>query len=189
MTIIGLVIGVVQLWREVRPVRAELRRLRDEVGALSIEDASKPCAIRVRTNDEYTWKWRVWIPEGRSYLLKYTSEDIPRSGFPSNHGMITLSEPGEMWVEYRIAPDPHSSAWMDKLSTKGGASVGSSQQDWVKWRKRTGTGEGGVSETTQVFEPGKTIVLARQRVSEKATDSSKIEDPSAGFMIWLEPAK
>lgn len=68
------------------------------------------------------------------------------------------------------------------------ASVGSSQQDWVKWKRRVGTGEG-VSYTTKVDEPGKEIVLARERVSQAATNSSKIEDPSAGFMIWLEPTK
>jgi hypothetical protein len=187
MTIVGLAIGVWQLWREIAPLRADLRRLRDEVGALSIDDRTKPCAIRVRANDEFTWKWRLWIPEGRSYILKYASEQIPQNGFPKGHGTITLSEPGETWIEYRIAPDPRSGLWMDKLLTPG-VSVGSSSQDWVKWSKRTGTGAG-VSESTKVFEPGDKIVLARERVSQRATNSSKIEDPSAGFMIWLEPTK
>jgi hypothetical protein len=40
----------------------------------------------------------------------------------------------------------------------------------------------------QTFEPGQRIELIRHRVSQ-ASDSGKIEDPSAGFMVWLEPAK
>lgn len=187
MTIVGLAIVVAQLWREVAPLRAEVRRLRDEVGALSIDDPSKPCAICVRTNDQFAWKWRLWIPEGQAYVLHYSSENIPKQGLATSHGTITLSEPGETWVEYRIAPNPVSGVWLDMLRMPH-ASVGSSSQEWVKWKRRVASGDS-VSYTTKVSEPGDVIVLARERVSEKATDSSKIEDPSAGFMIWLEPTK
>jgi hypothetical protein len=190
MTIVGLAIVVVQLWREVGPLRADVRRLRDEAGALSIDDPTKPCAIQVRTANDVTWKWRLWIPKGRAYVLNYASENIPKQGFPASHSSITLDEPGETWVEYQIAPDSTSGSgiWMDHLRMLNGASVGSRQQDWVKWKRRVGTGES-VSYTTKVSEPGELITLARERVSQTATDSSKIEDPSAGFMIWLEPTK
>ncbi len=187
MTIVGLAIVVVQLWREVGPLRANVRRLRDEVGALSIDDPTKPCAIRVRTNDEFTWKWRLWIPEGRAYVLKNSNKNIPKQGLAASHGSIAMDEPGETWIEYQIAPDPTSGIWMDRLCTPH-ASVGSSQQDWVKWKRRVGTGES-VSYATKVCEPREVIILARERVSQAASDSSKIEDPSAGFMIWLEPTK
>jgi hypothetical protein len=187
MTIVCLATVMVLLWREVGPLRAEVRRLRDEVGALSVDDPTKPCAIRVRTKDEYTWKWRVWIPEGREYRLKYSGEQIPKNGIPQSHGSITLSDPGEIWIEYRISPNPQSEQWSDKLYTPN-AAVGSAMQKWVKWTRRTTTNEG-ISYTTQVTEPGKIIVLNRERVSQTAADSSRIEDPSAGFMIWLEPLK
>lgn len=95
MTIIGLAIVVVQLWREIEPLRADLRRLRDEVGALSIDDPTKPCAIRVRTDNEFTWKWRIWVPKGQVFVLNYASENIPKQGLPASHGSITLDEPGE----------------------------------------------------------------------------------------------
>jgi hypothetical protein len=190
MTIVGLAIVVAQLWREVGPLRADVHRLRDEVGALSIDDPTKPCAIRVRTESEFAWKWRLWIPEGRAYVLNYGSENIPKQGFPASHGSITLDEPGETWVEYQIAPDSNSGSgiWMDSLRMLNGASVGSRQQDWVKWKSRVGAGDG-VSYTTKVSEPGEVIVLARERVSKTATNSEQIEDPSAGFMIWLDPTK
>lgn len=184
-TIVALAIGIAQIWREVGPLRAEVRRLRDEVGALSVADPTKPCAIRVRTTDEFTWKWRLWIPEGRSYVLKHASDKIPKQGLAQSTGSITLDEPGETWIEYRIAPDPTAGIWMDRIRTPH-TTVGSSSQDWLKWKRKLSTEEG-ISYTTTSSEPGKVIILARERVSQTAAVSSNIEDPSAGFMIWLEP--
>jgi hypothetical protein len=96
MTIVGLAIVATRLWREVDPLRAELGRLRDEVGALSIDDPAKPCAIEVRTTSDDTWKWRVWIPEGRAYELHVATENIPKKDIPADQGMIVLEDSGEM---------------------------------------------------------------------------------------------
>jgi hypothetical protein len=167
-------------------MRAELRQLRDEVGELSIEDDTMFHAIQVRTPEEYVWKWRIWIPEGAGYMLNLVGENIPKQGFPAPQGMITLTEPGEQWIEYRISRSALTGKWMDGLRTSGGAGVGSSQQDWVEAQRRTSTGDG-VGTSTESFDPGQTVVLSRQRISTTANASSKIEDPSAGFMVWLVP--
>jgi hypothetical protein len=187
MTILGMAIVIIQQWKLIKPMRDELTMLREETGRLSIEDRTKFHAIKVRTDGEYLWKWRVWIPDGREYQLNIATQDIPKDGYPSGNGMITLDKPGESWIEYRIAKDPDGKNWMDKLSTPSG-SVGSSSQPWVTWSRKMSTG-GGVDHKTQVFESGKKVLLARHRVSKKATNSTQIEDPSAGFMIWLEPTK
>ncbi len=187
MTVVGMSLVITQLWREVGPLRATVRLLRDEVGRLSIVDPTKPCAIRVRTKDELTWKWRLWIPEGRSFLLKYASQDVPAKGFPAGNGSIRLDNPGETWITYRIAPNVKTGKWMDHLETPSG-SVGSSQQDWVSWTRRMGSSEG-VGTTTKESKIGEAILLARLRVSQSAPNSADIDDPSAGFMIWLEPIK
>jgi hypothetical protein len=102
-------------------------------------------------------------------------------------GMMSFEEPGEHWIEYRIAPSTDSEHGMDKLTTSNG-SVGSSSQPWVKWQRRSGFTDG-VGHDTEVFEPGTDILVTRHRVSQTATSSDQIEDPSAGFMIWLEPVK
>ena len=65
MTIAGMAIVIVQLWREVGPLRAEVRRLRNELGVLTVENPSRLHAIEVRTKDEMIWKWRIWVPERR----------------------------------------------------------------------------------------------------------------------------
>ncbi len=187
MTIVGLAIVTIRLYREVRPLRAEVRQLRDEVGVLSVDDPTKVYAIGVRTSPDYIWKWRVWIPEGHAYLLKYAGETIPKSGIPTARGYITLSSPGETWVQFKISPAEGATRWDGSLAAPGG-SVGSVSQDWVKWKQYVGAGDA-VGYMTKEFEPDKVIVLKRHRVSQTVTSSTQVEDPSAGFMIWLEPAK
>ena len=127
------------------------------------------------------------MPEGREYHVQMAGQDIPKDGFPAPQGMISLDQPGESWIEYRLTYDPQTKSWSDTMSTPTG-SVGSSSQPWVTWSRRTSTGSG-VSYKTESFEPNKKILLARERVSQKANSSSQIEDPSAGFMIWLEQTK
>ncbi|MCI0492400.1 MAG: hypothetical protein L0Z07_05650, partial [Planctomycetes bacterium] len=41
MTIVAMAIAMIQLWREVGPLRADNRRLRQEFGYLSIRDENK----------------------------------------------------------------------------------------------------------------------------------------------------
>jgi hypothetical protein len=187
MAMLGMAIVIVQQWRLIKPMRDELTSLRNETGRLAIDDPTKFHAIEVRTDGECVWKWRVWVPEGREYQINIATENIPKDAFPSNNGMIVLSKPGESWIEYRITKDPDGKSWMDQLSTSNG-SVGSRPQPWVTWGRKMST-DGGVGHKTQSFEPGQKILLERHRVSQKATSSNQIEDPSAGFMIWLEPTK
>ena len=186
LTIAGMAIVIVQLWREVGPLREEVRRLRDEVGAISVEDATKVYAIRVDTDDDLAWKWRIWLPENRVYVLRSHGEDVPKTGFPPAGGSIWLREPGEHVVVYRIRRDERNSQWYGQLETRTG-SVGSDNHPWVEWTSRTSTTDG-VGKSTQAFAPNQRVEIIRHRVSQNR-DSTKIEDPAAGFMIWLEPTR
>src|SRR5687767_8697943 len=82
ITIAGMAIVIVQLWREVGPLRVEVRRLRDETGVLSVDDPTKIHAIQVQTENDLTWKWRVWIPENRIYVLRSVGGGVPTVGLP-----------------------------------------------------------------------------------------------------------
>lgn len=187
MTVAGLSIVVVQLWREVGPLREEVRRLRDEMGVLVVEDPTKVQAIQVNTRDELTWKWRVWIPKGQSYVIRSYGDGVPKEGFPQNGGSMRIYNPGEHVIGYEIDRDRTSGEWFGKMTLAGTGSVGKDNQPWVTWTSTSST-SGGVSKSARTFEPGERIELIRHRVSQ-TVDSSKIEDPAAGFMIWLEPTK
>jgi hypothetical protein len=178
-------ITIWQLQREVGPLRAEVRRLRDEVGFLDVEDQSKVHAIQVRTTDELTWKWRLWIPPGRRYALRVDGGMIPKTGFPTEGGTIGIYDAGEMWVEYQVKKDPKSGTWHGQMVTAKGA-VGGGEQKWIEWGSRTGSGEG-VGNSTRVAPADEILVLGRHYYSRTAKSSTKIEDPASGFIIWLEP--
>jgi hypothetical protein len=187
MALVACGITILMLWREVGPLREEVRRLRDEAGMLVVDDPTKVHAIEVNTRDELTWKWRVWIPKGRTYIVRGNGGGIPMEGFPKDGGSMPIYEPGEHVIGYEIDRDRTNGQWYGKTTLAGTGSVGKDHQPWVEWTSRTSTG-GGVPKSAQSFETGEHIELIRHRVSQ-ASDSSKIEDPSAGFMIWLEPAK
>ncbi len=181
MTILGMGCVIVLQWREVGPLRAELRKLRNEIGVLTIDDPLKLHAIQLRTTeDDNVWKWRVWIPEGKEYQLNLANSSISAKGFPNTNGMIVLDQQGETWIEYRMKrnADGH---WSSTLSTPEG-SIGSSQT-WVTGGRRSSTSEGVGHETISVPASDKPVVLIRYRIS----DTGAIGDPAAGFMIWLEP--
>ena len=58
-------------------------------------------------------------------------------------------------------------------------------QEWPDWAQRVAAGDG-VGDMTEVFEPEERVELIRWRMSQ-AANSASIEDPAAGYMIWLEP--
>jgi hypothetical protein len=186
MALVACGITIWQLWREVGPLRVEVRTLRGEVGRLSIDDPTKLHAIQVRQTDELVWKWRLWIPAGHSYVLHTVGGKVPHEGFPPNSNTLTISHTGETWVEYRIAKNANDGHWWGMVAMPGVRTNGS-EQPWVDWRPRVGSGEC-VGETTETCEPDKAFLLGRYYYSQSAARGSQtIEDPASGFMIWLEP--
>ncbi len=184
-TVVALGVTVYLLYQEVAPLRAEVKRLRDEVGELHVEDKSKVHAIRVETDNELEWKWRIWVPVGAIYNLRGFGDEIPNDGFPDTGGTIYLREPGEHVVRWVIKRDPKNGRWAGSLH-QGGSSAGSDTQPWVEWPARSGA-ISGVGTSTRVFEPHEQVELARHRYENKNNPPAKPTDPLPGFMIWLEP--
>jgi hypothetical protein len=101
--ILALAIVIALFWREIGPLRVEVRQLRDETGKLTIDDPTKLAAIQYHRRDEDLWRWRVWIPAGHSYRLKWIEAAIPRTDFPALADFTrTRSGPCEYVVSYRI---------------------------------------------------------------------------------------
>jgi hypothetical protein len=180
-------INTYRITQRIRSLEVENRRLRDELGELSVEDPSQLHAIRIDTENEFEWAWRIWIPEGHRYRIQWFGGPIPKEGFPRPGNTIPLSEPGEHVVRYRIRRDPRDNRMYGSVWTRD-AIAGKYEQPWVEgsW---TLTVPGGIGTGTASFpagQPGQRVELARHRVSQ-ASSWDKVEDPAAGFMIWLEP--
>ncbi len=100
MTIVAMAIVIVQLWREVVPLRAEVRSLRQQAGVLAIDDPSAVQAVGVPTDVEDIYKWRVYVPNRRDVLLKAFFGGVEKTGFPATKTVIPL-EAGEQLVTFR----------------------------------------------------------------------------------------
>lgn len=76
-TIVGMAIVLVVQWRQVVPLRAEVRRLRAETGQLTIDDPAKIYATEIPTPEHDTWRWRVYLPAGQGYELHVSAGLLP----------------------------------------------------------------------------------------------------------------
>lgn len=193
--IAAMAIGLVALNRQNQQLAARNevlsrmnQQLRDELGELSIGDETQLHAIRTKNGEGLEWEWRVWIPEGHEYRLRGDGGEIPEQGWLQRGGTIYLRKAGEQVIRYRIYKDPREGKWYGKLSTRSG-SVGKDPHPWVDWGSTTTT-TSGVGNTTRAFpNDGDDIVeLCRHRVSQQGS-TNKMEDPAAGFLIWLERQK
>ncbi|MCA9262067.1 MAG: hypothetical protein KDA61_22775 [Planctomycetales bacterium] len=97
--------------RELIPLRAEVRALRREAGRLSVDDPARVTAIGIETFNQWAWRWRVWIPPGKNWELKFVAHDIPRFDnvpederpFPTKDvSRLSLPGSGEFEVTARI---------------------------------------------------------------------------------------
>jgi len=163
-----------------RALRVENRRLRDEVGELTIDDPEQVQLVQVPRSD-HEWMFRVWIPEGRPYQAR-VADEVPAEGFPADGGMIGL-QPGEQVLRYVVERD-QDGKWFGKMTCANGT-VGRYDAPWVEWPSHVAM-TSGVGRSTVSVPPGKTIEVCRFRVSQ-ASSSANIENPSAGFMLWLTP--
>ncbi len=120
-TVVAMAIVIVQFWREVGPLRSEVRQLRDELGVITVSEPSKLHAIQVRTKDEMIWKWRVWVPEGKKVRLKLLWSDVPLNGYPSRVDVTTDElHPGQQWVTVRVQKAAGIDKWQCALERQAG---------------------------------------------------------------------
>jgi hypothetical protein len=189
LTIAGMAIVIAQLWREVGPLRADNRRLRDEVGELSIEDHDKVHAIEVRTKESLVWKFRVWVPEEKTVGVKEQWGDVPRTGLPEKKG-ATILAPGEQWIIYRVEKSATGDEWGAVLETAGsghGSIIPEKDRYWL-WPEPAALWGEGVQETTVAAgDDDRSLVLKRWRIADTDdSDDFKKMETTSGFIIWLE---
>jgi hypothetical protein len=72
---------------------AEIRRLRNEVGYLSVEEPGKVHVIAVALNEPDTWRWRIHLPRDVRYSWCLGFGDIPAKGVPRPKLRHTSNEP------------------------------------------------------------------------------------------------
>src|SRR5690349_20577615 len=104
-TIVGIAVVIAQLWREIGPLRMEVRNLRTQTGQLTFDDPLKIHALAIREVDaDYkSWKWRLYLQKDRKYYLHVACGQIDEKTFPKwgegGGGSTTRLESGEQIIE------------------------------------------------------------------------------------------
>jgi hypothetical protein len=212
-TIVGMAMVVALQWREIGPLRTEVRRLRSELGYLTIDDPKRACAVSVPSFEDDTRKWRIYLPVGGQYSICSRSGNLPsRPGHLGNSwfdevrksgsGMSSTgtSLHGEFLLEGRLIKENDSWVFVTNYSQSDGSMKTSSQSkdsiyqpsgDWLSDRRSRITSSD-VAFDQKSFEPGKSILLlhlVRPEITDLPGGGHKSKTPQGaadGFSIWIE---
>jgi hypothetical protein len=205
VTLIGLLLLVIQQWREVEPLRQEVRRLRTELGYLVIEDPTKVHAIRAQSIEAIepnTWRWRLYLPPGETYSLNVFSghisgpirqpqmkqlETAKRDGL----GKLTSRklEAGELKLDIKLMLEEER--WILWTIPGGSHRILPAHTEWLSQR-RDAMAVYGVGQKQKTFENGQPVMLMyipRPRITKNAAGRSVTNLPSRdtdAIVVWLE---
>lgn len=164
---------------------AELQRLRSLVGELTISDPDKVHAIRVPTTGELKWQWRVYLPEGREFMLRLITGEVPRTGVPAHAFRVRshLYRSGEFILSANVEKDRWGTWVLAGSAPRWNFSHPLRNDEWAHgggWSYS----EIELGKTVSV-EPGTPLVLVRVRVDERGNTP---EGPCDGLMVVIEEA-
>jgi hypothetical protein len=176
----------------------ENEKLRVEAGYLEVEDPTKVAVLQLPQLDELTWRWKVYLPNGR-WHARYRLREIPIKGGGTSRdsGSTVLDGGSEVLVAASVRRGVNGK-WQfvtqfGESSSRNG--LGDDHRlvntDGHSGHHSSSPGLGKVA----TFEPTKTIELLRLRtddVVKTAPNSSTTKqamEPTDGILIWLERAK
>ncbi len=182
--------------------QADLKRLRDELGVFEISDFTKTHIIFVRQNEEKAWRWRVYVPPGGRYMMKWAIDEIPNDGLASQ------------WEGQNFQPNPQerSTFTVDVFLRKGadGKWRVFLRYPWGELKRELPEDHVLISPTQPIVllgnpgshpgqlslcDPRQPLVFFRHRVVPQTEfDSAQAKGelppgPFPGIMVWIEPAK
>jgi hypothetical protein len=202
VAIVCLAIGSYVVGTKLANAERELRKLRNETGALTVSDRSKVHIISVDTGEPNTWRWRMFIPKGHKYSWHIADENIPKNDVPTRAGIGGFSNESywerdnEVLVTAKLREGDNKN-WTLSVDPRIGDSeaqmAGASLQipdKKLQWRGTVPCVDGQVAGSlgVEMRDPRGAIILLQSRPCERQTDGSykPSENPMPGFMIWLQ---
>ncbi|QDV73315.1 hypothetical protein [Botrimarina mediterranea] len=153
--VVACLIVVTLQARELAPLRIENKRLRSEVGELSVEDPNRLHGIRVATTDENHWRFRVLVPDQRRYWFGCMSDLIPKGkssetwvidegeAIRPSGGSGSLIESGEHLIDVYFSDDDATDQIEVKILLDGAITsihvLDELNHDWIRhdgWQQR-----------------------------------------------------
>lgn len=210
-----VVVGQGLVILQLAPLREEVRQLRIDAGVLSIDDPDKIEAMELQGYYDSVWRYRVYLPPGRSFAIAVKWNDLPAEGTPNFKLLptpnITISlggnsvayglTSGEMIVELTrfVMPDGDHKYSLGVRDNNGwhktSHGVIHSQED--QWPRDT---EGQLMYRDSFFtgapdqrRPAEKVILLDERFVRPIVnqDGSKTYEmggapPDEGVMLWIE---
>lgn len=178
-----------------RVQQMEIAMLRRELRFLDTSDQENVHIIALETHQELTWKWRIFIPQGKTQALKSVVGELPQGDFPETSRLMWL-HPGERELTCYVSRSANGE-WMQTIRTEVDGMVSDSrskipdeQMAWVTQQGATHT-----SGVLPVTKHQQTIsgtdkfglIWYRRYVGTKPNQRVDTTQPSEGIVFWLEP--
>jgi hypothetical protein len=198
------------MWHEVGPLRAEVHKLRTELGYLNIDDPTRAYAIDLPTADSRRWKWRIYLPPEIKHRFCCYSGTLPsptefvgaawfdrvRNGGIGAGSSCSFNS-GEFTFE--VALETEGESWHVITKGSGGHGAGRSSiylpsDDWLS-SKEGGLMSSGIGARNQTtFQPGDPILLLKvvRPIVTKVNGGYSTRSPDGaaeGFVVWIEEEK
>jgi len=191
LTIVALVSSHVYTSIQLKEANDENRLLHQELDRFPVNDSSRLHVGAVTSLNPFTWRWRLYVPKNRRFILRTANSQIPESGFatplgwvgdelPAGELIVTIAahkDAGGKWSIVTMVPNersrfpvaPNETAWLNS--------------GYYGWRQ---TGRDGVV----AFDSDQPVLLLRARESIVANGRHSVNmKPTNGVMVWIEEQK
>jgi hypothetical protein len=189
ITIIGLSISQILYMLKYQKLKRDYDTIRTDFAVLDVQDRNLIHAIALPVFEPNTYRFRVYVPSGKKYQLRYRTKDIPSKGFPtgSDGAMLGPVSGDDNIFEVRCKQDGEKiylyygsySARYDILKPPVNEILSISLTDGVS------------SNKTTIQESGKPLLLVKRRDLYRDPNAAPVglsPDTSTehGIMIWIE---
>jgi hypothetical protein len=196
--IVALTATIVVLYKRVRELEPALRKLRNEVGELTVDDPELPHAIRIPDYDDTSLRWRLYLPTGKKFVLRCAvSTSIPAKGIPSiESGEYFMSwefdstRLGTDWIQGIAFDKDRQGVWQLVLSQGSewhsvSRPLPVEMQGWLEEEQSPTWSISGKGKTLSA-KPGEPLILFRQRKVDFVEGEPLSEEPTMGVVAWIE---
>jgi hypothetical protein len=164
--------------------RAEISECHEEMSWPEVSDKTKVYARVARTWAEYSWNWRVYIPEQQSFRFCVSTSQIPVDGCPHWTDSIKL-EPGVHWLGISLSSHTGTVELHTENTTR--------YTDQKMPTELNSPYCAGIHGDQKLADAGDPLVLLKESKRATASLTPKGCDKSEatacdGLMIWIEPA-
>lgn len=187
-TLVGAWMPYALATRQFESLESENTSLRTLAEFLVIEDPAKLHVLKLRNHRYSTMTWKVYVPAGANYELRFATEQISSVEFPGSFERVTLT-PGE----HRIAMSHENSStghlfqvYVDQTSVI----TLRHPRDWMSNGSSSSTSTG---DELEQFSVGESVTLRREWFSEDLpgystfSSQTRSEIPHKGSYLWMAP--